>query len=426
MKPKNKFQKRIVELSGKLPPITEVQKQWAYQNCIEHIGRRTGKGVITCLGCGHSWKGNSELSDNLLGWDCPECNVKLNVKTTRKRVFRQEQYLCIVTAREDLQVLRFFVIEAFFNAGQKANYYANEVIQQWIAPNGKYVTISKLKPYNFHTYTWKYSSKLEIRPEKTWHNILPTCIYPTKKLIPEMKRSGYRGIFYGLTPFDLFHTLLSDSRAETLIKAGETKLLSFFTDNGFNKINNYWQSIKICIRNGYPVSDVSIWCDYINLLRFFGKDLHNAKYVCPADLKAEHDHYVKKKKKFLERQKAEEARKKALEDETRYKGMKSKFFGIQFTDGLIHVRVLESVEAIRQEGEVLHHCVFTNEYHLKPDTLILSASIDNRRIETVELSLTRFKVLQCRGVCNQNSEYHERIIQLVEKNTSLIKRRLRV
>ena len=49
-------------------------------------------------------------------------------------------------------------------------------------------------------------------------------------------------------------------------------------------------------------------------------------------------------------------------------------------------KVLDSVEAIRQEGEAMHHCVFTNEYYLKADSLILSATIDGKRIETIEVS----------------------------------------
>ena len=36
--------------------------------------------------------------------------------------------------------------------------------------------------------------------------------------------------------------------------------------------------------------------------------------------------------------------KKAMEDEKRFKELKSKFFGICFTDGTIQVHVLESVQ----------------------------------------------------------------------------------
>ena len=77
MKPKNKFQKQVFELSKKLSRITKVQKEWAFQNCIEHIGRKTAKGVITCMECGHAWQGNSHLADTLLGVECPECSAKL-------------------------------------------------------------------------------------------------------------------------------------------------------------------------------------------------------------------------------------------------------------------------------------------------------------------------------------------------------------
>jgi hypothetical protein len=62
---------------------------------------------------------------------------------------------------------------------------------------------------------------------------------------------------------------------------------------------------------------------------------------------------------------------------------------------------------------------------LKPDSLILSARIEDKPIETIELSLSKWQVLQSRGTCNKNTEYHERIIELVEKNISLIRKRKR-
>ena len=67
---------------------------------------------------------------------------------------------------------------------------------------------------------------------------------------------------------------------------------------------------------------------------------------------------------------------------------------MEFSDGEIRIKVLDSVEAIRQEGEAMHHCVFTNEYYLKADSLILSATIDGKRIETIEVSLKRMEVVQ--------------------------------
>jgi hypothetical protein len=273
-------------------------------------------------------------------------------------------------------------------------------------------------------HTWSFGSPLEIRPEKPLYNIIPTCIYPCQKLIPEIRRSGYEKRFYGLSPFDLFQYILAENKAETLLKTGQTGLLKFFAYNTSRNIADYWASIRICIRNSYKPEDASIWCDYIDLLRFFGKDLHNARYVCPANLQKEHDRYVRKKREYIEQQRREEARKKALDDEAKFQELKSAFFGIRFTDGLIQVQVLESVEEVMREGDALHHCVFTNDYHLKPGSLILSARIKDQRLETIELSLSKLKVLQSRGLCNENTTYHNQIIKLVEKNMPLIQKKL--
>ncbi|GHT11640.1 hypothetical protein FACS189426_13810 [Bacteroidia bacterium] len=420
MKPKNKFQQQVFEWSKKLPDISETQVKWAYQNCMLHIAKKTKKG-LTCLECGHLWQDKNSDEKECI---CPHCHTKLQIDGTRRRVFRDYEYFCTVTVCGGFQVLRFFYLTIYAKAGKKARYFHSEVIQRWIAPNGKSATIARLRALTCFADTWRFETALEIRPEKPLYNAIPTAVYPRQKLIPELKRSGYKKPIDKVTPFDLFHALLTDNHAETLLKAGQINLLNFFVNNGFKHITNYWTSIKICLRNGYTVEDASIWRDYIGLLRFFGKDLHNAKYVCPTDLKAEHDRYVKKKREWQERERREKAREKALEDEIRFREMKSKFFGIGFTDGVIEVRTLDSVEDIMTEGDVMHHCVFASEYHLKPDSLILSACINGQKIETVEFSLSQMRVVQSRGVCNKNTEYHDRIIALVNKKMPKIKRKL--
>ena len=107
-----------------------------------------------------------------------------------------------------------------------------------------------------------------------------------------------------------------------------------------------------------------------------------------------------------------------------FKNSKRHSFGLAFTDGIIQIRVLESVQEYIEEGQALHHCVFTNEYHLKEKSLILSASIAGKPIETIERSLETMEILQCRGLMNQNAEYHERIIELVHRNIKEIQSRV--
>lgn len=426
MKPKNKFQQHILELSKRLPKITEPQKRWAYKHCFDHIGKRNTKGIITCLECGHSWQGGtSPLSDAILGCKCPNCNTQLDIKTTRQRVFKEIEYFGIITTCGGFQVIRYFHINVYRKAGEQARYSYSEVVQRWLSPNGKEATIARLRGMSIMYYDlWNFGSELEIRPYHRAHDIDPIHFYPRQRVIPEISRNGFKGNYHGMHPLELFRSILTDCKAETLLKAGQHELLKHFLRRSSRNIDTYWNSIRICIRNGYTIKDGSMWCDYIDQLNFFGKDTNSPKYVCPDNLHKQHDLYMKKKEAYVERQQLEEKRQKARENEAKFKELKAKFFGIAFTDGTIQVRVLESVNEFMEESRAMHHCVFNGKYYLKENSLILSATIDGKRIETIEISLKTLKVVQSRGVCNKNTEYHDQIINLVNKNKRLIRKRM--
>lgn len=421
MKPRTKFQQEIVVLSKGLPQITAPQQLWAYHNCFEHIARKTKKGIISCLECGKEWTDKSLTTEKTT---CPHCGTELTVKETRAYKFKQIEYMCIVTKYKGYQVLRFFYLTSHTRKGEQTFYSIMEVVQRWIAPNGKFATMARLRPMLCFGDYWQWSSTLEIRPEKELYDIMPTQVYPRMNVLPEIKRNGFTGNFCNLTPFEMLHTLLTNNKAETLLKTGQYALLQHFVRSSIRNINTYWNSINICTRNGYIISDGSMWCDYIDQLRFFGKDLNSPKYVCPDNLHQLHDLYIEKRRAYNERQRLEEQRQKARENEEKFKELKSKFFDLSFTDGAIEVRVLESVDEFFEEAKAMHHCVFDGAYYLKANSLILSATIEGKRIETVEISLKTLKVVQSRGVCNKNTEYHDRIIKLVNKNINQIRQRI--
>ena len=86
------------------------------------------------------------------------------------------------------------------------------------------------------------------------------------------------------------------------------------------------------------------------------------------------------------------------------------------------ITVIQSVAEMAEEGKAMHHCVYTMGYYKKDDSLILSAKDKaGNRIETIELSLKTFKVLQSRGIYNSNTESHSEILELVNRNIHLIK-----
>lgn len=434
MKPKNKQQKQIFSLSKTLAPINDKQKAWGYKHCLTHIAHRTKKGIFTCMECAHTWT-DKETKEGLC--TCPHCGTQLTIKETRRWIFKEIEYYCIVTTCKGYQVLRFFYLTSFFKKGNKAEYSCTEVVQHWITPEGKHETVALLRGMCFmYNDIWNFDSDLEIRSNRNAYNIHPVGIYPYKHTIEKIKRNGFTGKFHDLKPFDMFHLLLTDNKAETLLKTGQYSLLHHYPY--YSKIDKYWSAIRICLRNRYIVEDASMWCDYIDLLEHFKMDIHNAKYVCPDDLQVEHDKLSNRKRKMEEAERKQRQRQAELErqkqlkkkleniqkNNNKYIRMKAKFFDIDFSDGTIHIQVLKSVQEFYEEGQAMNHCVFSNEYYLKPDSLILSARIDSQRIETIEISLRTMEIIQSRGACNKDTQFHDTIIKLVRKNMNAIRKRM--
>ena len=152
MKPRTRIQKEIAQLSKTLPRLSKAQRAYAFEHCFKHYAHRTKKGVITCLECGHQWKSSHHLAESICGCTCPHCGKQLEMLDTRKRVFREWDYLCIITICKQYQVIRYFQINMYRKVGQMAEYSATEVFQRWIAPNGKTETIARLRCYSLFYY----------------------------------------------------------------------------------------------------------------------------------------------------------------------------------------------------------------------------------------------------------------------------------
>ena len=154
-------------------------------------------------------------------------------------------------------------------------------------------------------------------------------IYPKFKVTDTLRRNGFKDDFHQIAPIALIPALLTDSRVETLIKAGRIDHLRYFLNNA-RAFEAYWQSYKIAVRNGYEITDISLWCDYVDMLRRLNKDIHNPKYLCPTDLKAEHDRRETELRRQREKEEIERKQKKAWKMKSISKKLKSKFFGIPF------------------------------------------------------------------------------------------------
>lgn len=437
MKPRTRLEKLVAGLSEKLPVITKAQEEWAKEHVFDHVAYKC-KNELWCSECGEIWvnTGNSKLGDKT---ECPYCHHQLDVKVSRKQKDHEEAYMSILQVRGGFQVIRHILCWKNARKGASTVYYDYiEVVQEWIREDGKR-TIMAI-PVNMGRNGWLYSSPLSIKGEYgsnpyNYYDDLYAIfgeLYPRKELLPELKKRGLNRLFPDVTPSKLIRDLLKGGNdAELCLKTGQISMLKYMYRNGSSQLR-YKPPFNICNRNHYIIKDASLWEDYISLLAYFGKDLRNAHYVCPKNLKVAHDRLLAKKdareaklRQDRDRVKAIRRREKLMKDIAGFYERMEKFFGMKITDGNIVICPLESITQFYQEGKAMHHCVYKLGYYNRPDRLILSAKdTGGKRIETIEVNLKTLDIVQSRAVCNGVSEYHDQIVKLVEKNMNLIRQKM--
>ncbi|AMQ00960.1 hypothetical protein AY601_4109 [Pedobacter cryoconitis] len=429
MKPRTKLQAQVFSLSQYLPELTADQKKWAFKNCIRHQGYRTLK-HISCMDCGNIWSGPQKVKK----CNCPNCGEKLIIEDTRKKNLKQDAIVALVNIIEDFQVIRFFEIKVDQKAGCTPKVYTREIVQQWFKPGEKLTIVGRTQSYG----NGGFGGDMEIRANisnyysSNKYDIYADKIFPEFNCLPIFKRNGFTSKVAGVNLYSMLIALLRDSKIETLLKADQHSLLAARLGDRNDKVYRYWDSIKICIRNKYLVKDAVSYLDYLDLLNHYGRDLRNAKYVCPSNFKKEHNRLVSKRakeKRFADAirnlEQAEKRKLLAEQEQQTYLKEKSPYFGIIFSDGELTIKILESVKEFIAEGDHHKHCIYTNRYYSKPDSLCFSAKIEGDPVETIELSLTNMKIIQSRGKNNEPSIHHDKIINLMKKNISVIKNRYR-
>lgn len=428
MKPHTITEKRLTELSASLAPITPEIHKWAENNIFLKWGVLS-RGKFHCLDCANSWKPESE-KQSLKFTKCSSCNGKLKMHGCNQVHFKEIEYSAVVTCVAEFQVVRIICSQKQMKKNCIPSYSHTEVMQHFIDPKGVVRTLSRSTNPFSHAYdAWQYYTALEMRPKdfqnSPKYRINPYRIYPRTKILPALKRNGFKTAFYTIAPQVLLSALLNDPCAETLLKNSQSSWLRYYLQSPDQHIKRNWQAVKVCFKNNYKVSDFGIWEDYMELLRWFKKDITSALYVCPENLNLEHDKLVQRKieiqrKKYLIKMRAEIQQAQGL-----YFEEKKQFFGLCFSESDITITVLENVAEFMEEDDNLKHCVFTNEYYKKKDSLLFSARIDNKPVETIEISLSKMEIAQCRGTKNNKSPHHKIIMELMQKNLYQIRSRMK-
>ena len=413
MKPRNRFEKAVATSNMKLSPISPKAVEWAVRNTVKHIAFRTSGHKCTCGDCGlkFDYKGKGKYIR------CPYCRQKLEVTDTLTRKRKESVYFSTIERADGFHVQRVFLLTAVTRKGKKLDVWQIEVCRLWLNKDGKTAVTSRKRVLGHYMDSFNWFSDIELRNMTNVHWVISGClVYPHYSTTRELRRNGMSGRLPDCHPTRLAEALLTDSRIETMMKAKDYKAVEYFTTHEM-KLDRCWQPYKIAKRRRYEPEDYGLWCDTVRLLERCGHDIRSVKYICPKDLKADHDKWLAKATRMEERRRNMERMERAKRQEADFYKEKSRYFGIVISDNDIEISVLDSLEAFQAEGSSLHHCVFQCEYYAKVDSVILSAhDRQGNRIETVEFSLSQGKVVQSRGLCNSNTEFHDRIVGLVNAN----------
>lgn len=317
-----------------------------------------------------------------------------------------------------------------------------ELWQNWIGETGKETIIGLDYSRSMFHFGWDYNSEMSIKRHNAsvsyiayedMFDITGNYMYARGSVTKLLKRNGWTMDILKEKEIEVIPLMkalirMDDPFVEELVKHKQYGILGFWQHAGGHlKDRTRWQhAVRICERNNYIVDDGSMYVDYIELLRYFNLDTHNAKYVCPVDLKSAHDKLLEKKNK-IEVEKEMERKAKEIEKQDKlYKERMKNFAGLSFGDKDIRIEPLHSVREFAEEGKAMHHCVFAMGYYdaeRHPDSLILSAKDKKgKRLETIEVNTKSWKVIQSRAVCNGRTAQHDAIVNMVIKYMPLLRK----
>ena len=432
MKARTKAQREVVELTATLPPFDERDLRDARRGfaCI-YAGARTA----WCSCCGNVWE--SDLWGRKKEADvCPHCGARGKVvKSANKRTSDEKYYVSFVRAVGDWQVIRTAICRRIVEKGDAENVYfsIDEVFQRWMRQGTVDVIVGR-GVHGLCGYccdVWNHRSAWAIRREH-YRFELEGDVCGKIQLSKVVRRNGVKTIRRDVGVKDLLWHIIHDDRAEILAKGRQWEMLKhLMSPSKARDVGRWWKEIRVAMRNGYHIKDAGLWLDMVELLHKCGKDVRNPHYICPADLHLAHDAALMMDARRLDRiaaQRADDEKDRkaraVLADAdlaARYAEKVSKWLDVMIRGKGITIRPLQNIREFYEEGEAMHHCVFTCGYYKKDGILVLTARKAGVRLETIEVDTKRWRILQCRGRFNKDSAHHKEIVSLMEKNMNKLR-----
>lgn len=376
---------------------------------------------------------------------CPHCGARLKYNHDKCRlVFKSEHYLREAVVYGDWQVIKEYIVDAEHRSGKAVKYDIAPIYLWWFNPKEhatllftRYlVMMPGWKRIPFSLYSNFYFRRTD-GGNYWWEDWKDTEV-DGGKMLDYYRIRGIDGINERKHCLEnvLAAYTIHDSILETLVKTGQREAADLFIrDSRYRKkIVTYWRSWVLARRHGFNIGAVGeqTYLDYLDNLRMLHRDLRNPFFICPADFGAAHAETSRKAAKILTERaekanatrRAKDAAFQARLQAERLERMKReqlgfarrirRFAALIIADENLTIRPLMSIDEFKAEGDAMQHCVWTNAYYARPECLILSAKDKNgNRIETIEVNLRDWRVIQSRGFRNGTTRFHEEIVGLV-------------
>lgn len=415
MKPRNKREARFEEYCLKLNPINDKIKNWAFKH-IRHVGFTTKKYGTTCMECGNVFRTDKTSCK------CPQCNTKLDIIMTRKKSEHERIVFALIDTYNEYQLVIYCTMRQFLILGKKTEYSFDVVCINALSDDNKIMTFGRetVFSYSYVEYPWTDKTPSIKNYSEHKHSIYTRCIYPVMKYRDIYKQRGFEGMFFEYGPTYLLRIILTDKRAETILKRKTPKFLDAIIPSfHFISDENIWKYIKICFRNNYVPYDIDMWLDYLSMILKYKSDISNAYYLCPADLKAEHDKWDAKIKSDRKKEQDKALFEKQLAIKQGYKtfALKNKAFkGFEINDRNIRIIYLDNIKKYERVGESLDICIHSSKYWDRKNSIILIAHVDDKPQECIEVLLNPIQIKQINGYDNTPSEYQDQVKTILRNN----------
>lgn len=413
--------KRMKDIPGKTNKLHIIKRAYKAGPIYR---KRYGKVIHYCSECGAEvqWLGQHE---------CPQCHCKWTGEPQEDIKAWDRNYHMELEAHGDIQVCRIYRAERRTFYGKKVVHAIWEVERIMYSPSGERVLFARnVQPMSWYCDAFSMSSPLTFKQEKNLYYKAEqryNLSVRTYHIASLTKQWQYKNIPALLKEFDnstVALRVIATAYGETLYKSGQTAMFRYLLQHpGETFPKETQQSINICNRNHYKIEDATMWLDNLELLKYFHLDTHSPKYLCPQNLRKNHQKMLYKRAMienniYVMRSIEEDEQLQKL-IATWHKHM-GKILTLSLKSDNLNIRPLQDVNEFKEEGEKMHHCVYANRYwnyKTHPNSLILSAKDDNgKRLATIEYNMANESIVQCRAACNAVPKRDAEIRALINDN----------